>query len=372
MSIIVSKDNIGWVVDHEEFIKKVYCSVIYEHSSSCHRALSFNKHLFEILTPFLNNLEAKNASDKKSRRKRKYIALESQINSKEISVIKLALKELKNAQKESTFQATPSFEDLEKNNEEARKCASSYYSKIFQKDILYFNGGNNFYKPIIARIKEDNFLIPNNSVFFCSDINKLITSLPENSKFDFILMDPPWWNKYVRRRKKNQEAAGYKMMYNDEVCALPVAQWLRPGALVAVWCTNCERHIQDVVSRWFPKWGLHLVATWFWLKVTRSGEPVCQFSPPPGKQPYERILFGSVAGRTVPQPLDNQCIVSVPSSIHSHKPPLVEVIKPFLPAEPKCLELFARYLLPDWTSAGDQVLSLQNIKLYTDVEHDDL
>ena len=75
--------------------------------------------------------------------------------------------------------------------------------------------------------------------------------------------------------------------------------------------------------------------------------------------------------------------------MHSHKPPLtgdglfhvllnfvydrqfnnlffyfVEIIKDYLPYEPKCLELFARYLLPGWKSYGDQVITFQNTSLF--------
>ena len=43
-----------------------------------------------------------------------------------------------------------------------------------------------------------------------------------------------------------------------------------------------------------------LEATWYWVKVTRHGDLVTDFSP--GKQPYEVVLVGrrrgeSVAGR---------------------------------------------------------------------------
>lgn len=45
-----------------------------------------------------------------------------------------------------------------------------------------------------------------------------------------------------------------------------------------------------------------------------------------------------------------------------------EVMKPYLPLKPQCLELFARYMLPHWTSVGDQVLTLQNKKLFTQIQ----
>ena len=54
-------------------------------------------------------------------------------------------------------------------------------------------------------------------------------------------------------------------------------------------------------------------------------------------------------------------LFSVPSAIHSHKPPLDEILSDLglLKNRGKRLELFARYLMPNWTSFGNQVLKLQ-------------
>jgi hypothetical protein len=51
---------------------------------------------------------------------------------------------------------------------------------------------------------------------------------------------------------------------------------------------------------------------------------VCQFSEPPGKQPFEQIVFGYKSGgkRRQPLPEPDRVVISVPSAIHSHKPPL--------------------------------------------------
>lgn len=45
---------------------------------------------------------------------------------------------------------------------------------------------------------------------------------------------------------------------------------------------------------------------------------------------------------------------------------LIELLTPHIPTNdrPKCLELFARYLLPDFTSIGLEVLKLQNLNLF--------
>jgi hypothetical protein len=110
--------------------------------------------------------------------------------------------------KSNNLKHKPSQEDFEKNNETARKSSSTFFNEICQMDPDKFSGGNNSDRPILVNIKGNEYLIPNNSEFFCCDISRLINSIPATNKFDFILMDPPWWNKYVRRRKKHQESAG--------------------------------------------------------------------------------------------------------------------------------------------------------------------
>ena len=53
--------------------------------------------------------------------------------------------------------------------------------------------------------------------------------------------------------------------------SLPLVQ---EGCLVAMWVTNRERHRRFVEQELLPFWGLHIVATWHWLKVTPAGEAV--------------------------------------------------------------------------------------------------
>lgn len=49
----------------------------------------------------------------------------------------------------------------------------------------------------------------------------------------------------------------------------------------------------------------------------------------------------------------------------------LELLIPYLPSTPKCLELFARYLLPNWTSYGLETLKFQHQFLYENylIEH---
>lgn len=48
--------------------------------------------------------------------------------------------------------------------------------------------------------------------------------------------------------------------------------------------------------------------------------------------------------------------------------PLADLFKQLLPSTPKCLEIFARYLLPNFTSIGNEVLKMQNRKLFVNVD----
>jgi len=116
----------------------------------------------------------------------------------------------------------------------------------------------------------------------------------------------------------------------------------------------------------FRRWGLGLEATCYWLKVTRYGELVTPYSG--GKQPYEVLLVGrreGEGGASAIQVPEGLVIVSVPSGIHSHKPPLVRVLEKLVVEEEgktkeevvaglRKLEVFGRSLLPGWHTVGLQ------------------
>ncbi|KAL3278363.1 hypothetical protein HHI36_013692 [Cryptolaemus montrouzieri] len=154
------------------------------------------------------------------------------------------------------------------------------------------------------------------------------------------------------------------MMYNNDLKNLDLHSILSENGLVAVWCTNSIQHLNMLKNEIFPKWNVKFASKWYWLKVTQSGEVICSFSPPPGKQPFEQIIFGCRNSRKFRNPPNAKIVVSVPSALHSHKPPLSELLKLYLPNDPKCLEVFARYLLPNWTSYGNEVLKFQHESLY--------
>lgn len=110
------------------------------------------------------------------------------------------------------------------------------------------------------------------------------------------------------------------MMYNEDIASIPVANLLGPDCLVAVWCTNSPSNIDALKNTIFPQWGVTYISTWYWLKITVDYQPVTPFAAGLAKQPFERIIIGKIGNVQVPE---TKLIVSVPSALHSHKPPLL-------------------------------------------------
>ena len=208
------------------------------------------------------------------------------------------------------------------------------------------------------------FLIPESSTFLMSDIEDIGKLMNIGQKYDFIVIDPPWSNKSVKR------ARHYRSLSFSDIKTLPILQLASPGALVAVWITNKQKVIDFATKELFPFWSLELLGKWYWVKVTLNGEFVFNFHSY-HKRTYECFLIGYVKRSGSSNDFQSfhkfksfplhKIICSVPCKLHSRKPMLFDVLKDFLAEDPKCLELFARNLTPGWTCWGNEVLKYQNI-----------
>lgn len=367
MSILYTSDK-GWVISHYDYSKNLYRNVL---SQSGRVDLAYSDHIFNIMTPLMKDQEAQkvfetmyvesSCSQTVSKLiKRPFIEAEVDV---EIPFVQNAYQDLiREAKRLGYFNRVPSKGDLLENNAVARNFVNRFLEQ--EGDCTKcLEGGNTSDDSLIVLIDKKEYIIPPHSFFILSDINKCYQKL-KDKKYDFILLDPPWKNKFIRRKKRKCIKKGYEMMENDTISDIPINTLLSHSGLVGIWCTNSIRHMEDVKNLFFPKWGLEYVSTWFWVKVTSCGEAVCSFSNSSGKKPYERIIFGCRPKRNLRNPEEQRCILSVPSALHSHKPPLTDVLNEYLPENPQCLELFARYLLPGWTSVGNQVILLQSLMLF--------
>lgn len=332
MSIIFENET-GYLISHKQYFDKYYKNVEGWN-------FTLNEKIFHIVSPYKNKKSKNKVCDPKSK--------------SEIEQIFLTFIELLKAN--SHLVTNTSYDE----NRAALQMAEFCYHESGKALVQNSLGSNNG----VAKFKEIGkfcFLFPENCEFYSKDVSEMSVHL-QNRKFDFILLDPPWWNKYIRRKRK-KSSDGYKMMYNSELKDVPVEQLLKDNGIVVVWCTNSSQNLHELINVIFPKWKIQLVAQWYWVKITLNGEPICDFSEPPGKQPYEKIILGSRL--PLPHIKNGKLVVSVPSAIHSHKPPLIDLLRPYLQDKPTCLEIFARYLLPNFTSYGNEVLRLQHESLFT-------
>ncbi|XP_062849171.1 N(6)-adenine-specific methyltransferase METTL4 [Trichomycterus rosablanca] len=211
----------------------------------------------------------------------------------------------------------------------------------------------------------ERYFLPPRSRFLLSDFTRLQPLVQSGDKYDLIVLDPPWENKSVKRSSR------YSFLPSSCLKKLPVPTLSAAGCLVVMWVTNRSRHLKFVREELFPHWGVKLLGEWLWLKVTRKGDFVLPLDSP-HKKPYEVILLGRFCAKNDDPKRSEECeipnqrlIVSIPSALHSHKPSLSAVLKPYIRPNAKCLEMFARSLQTDWTSWGNEVIKFQHHSYFT-------
>ncbi|NXU47076.1 METL4 protein, partial [Turnix velox] len=219
----------------------------------------------------------------------------------------------------------------------------------------------------IVVLMGQKYLVPPESSFLLSDISCLQPLLNYKKKYDVIVIDPPWENKSIKRSNR------YSYLSSWQIKQIPVPALAAPNCLVVTWVTNRQKHLRFVKDELYPHWSVKTLAEWHWVKITRAGEFVFPLDSL-HKKPYEVLVLGRVQGDVkealrksedvLPIP-EHKLIVSIPCSLHSHKPPLAAVLAEFLKPDVECLELFARSLQPGWTSWGNEVLKFQHIDYFT-------
>ncbi|XP_054711394.1 N(6)-adenine-specific methyltransferase METTL4-like [Uloborus diversus] len=295
-------------------------------------------------------------TNKSKKRKKGYFAELQQVDSIVNKATLFIVEAAKSLNHLDETEITP-FEWLENNSNAVIAGKEALESSVSSSSILKYENVND--TAVIKSTENEQYVLPAHSTFYLCDIKELHL---RDKCFDLIVLDPPWENKSVRRKR------GYSVMPCDALQHLSLNEICNENCLIVVWVTNNKKQIAFVQNELFPKWHVSFHVIWHWSKITQKGQSIHPIESH-HKKPYENILIGRVndgASSTVAfKELENhKVIVSVPSSIHSQKPPLIEILQPYTPENPKCLELFARYLLPGWTSVGNEVVKLQNLRLF--------
>ncbi|NWZ69426.1 METL4 protein, partial [Acrocephalus arundinaceus] len=251
-------------------------------------------------------------------------------------------------------------------------CVLKEETSSAEQDLLscVMENSSNCAKMIV--LMGQKYLVPPKSSFLLSDISCLQPLLNYKKKYDVIVIDPPWENKSVKRSNR------YSHLSSWQIKQIPVPALAAPNCLVVTWVTNRQKHLRFVKDELYPHWSVKTLAEWHWVKITTAGEFVLPLDSL-HKKPYEVLVLGRVQGDVkealrksegvLPIP-EHQLIVSIPCSLHSHKPPLAAVLAEFIKPDVECLELFARNLQPGWTSWGNEVLKFQHIDYFTPLQNE--
>ncbi|XP_074549063.1 N(6)-adenine-specific methyltransferase METTL4 [Halichoeres trimaculatus] len=406
----VCSNKLGWVVDACSLIDRWYSPCVrFKDSQKSHVKCRFKKQYFRILKSYYNvradaavdggNIETLQETSKLSKkRKRKH----NELNQGELDSQAFHEK-IRSAIMEGTKSLVDSARSLGHLNGEtdpvkeplpshecglAALCEMAKELPLVDEDeeeeqgervqSLVAEDGCTSHLDLFSRVTEnredcatvvtlmgEDYVIPAQTAFLLSDFTRIEPLVHYGSRFGLIVIDPPWENKSVKRSRR------YTSLPSTQLKRLPIPQLASSNSLVVTWVTNRPSHLRFVRDELYPHWGVEVVAEWFWVKVTTSGQFVFPLDSH-HKKPYEVLVLGryrSPADEATgwsPVPVeDHRLIVSVPSALHSQKPSLSEVLKPYIEPQTKCLELFARNLQPGWTSWGNEVLKFQHSSYFT-------
>lgn len=293
------------------------------------------------------------------------------------------------------------------NNSSARRLASKVHNVTsgiasLRDGLIRSNTSNKVIK--FSHVFQE-YLIPSMSSFYIGDareglkkILSIMLKYQDGLKFEknfLIVIDPPWDGNKSVKRKKNYSTQSY-----DEI--IEVCQTLatiishietvehdqnsrKIRFFVHIWCTEKTRSF--VLDKMLPCLGVKCISSLLWHKVTRYGESVKL------RGSKEYLIVASSQEEKSDIQL-TKLILSIPSSIHSHKPPLIsnlidaegtsstrEIISsspsssfwntcsPLTHDEyPKCLrgiEIYSRYLRSGFISIGLECIRLQCKDLFT-------
>lgn len=213
--------------------------------------------------------------------------------------------------------------DIEIDKKENIKLMNEFYG--ITNEFGIFHGQNNLSHGVVTEINSEEYLIPPKCRFFNKPVDKIQDYLDVDEKFDYIVIDPPFRCKYIKRLKKTCPEKSYPMMTNEDILKIPIQNHIHKNSLVVIWCTNSDTHEKFIRDDIMNAWHLKLIGTWKWVKIDKCGDTFCPFNG--SKKPYEKIFIATHSDSDKTNLEQDQLIFSQPSSIHSHKPPLLGINK---------------------------------------------
>ncbi|XP_018016851.1 N(6)-adenine-specific methyltransferase METTL4 [Hyalella azteca] len=244
---------------------------------------------------------------KNRKRKRKHVSQLDDELSQEAASVMARFQDMANLPEyRRIFEFTPSSSDFRQNNKSAREAASRVLDCTGAAEghkELGAHGSNEAREVATVAHDGSSFLLPPRCSYWQADVRTMTRVLPRHQRYKVVVMDPPWWNKHVKRAKKSRgHHHGYDMMSVSDLLDLPLRSILQPDSVVLVWATNNRACLKQFTQQIESQWNLTIHDTLFWMKVTQGGCPVT--SPDEGchgKLPYERLIVATSFQRLPPE-----------------------------------------------------------------------
>lgn len=220
------------------------------------------------------------------------------------------------------FNTLTNSSDIDEIKQQNIKFMNEFHS--ISNNFNEFHGQNDHGYGHITKLNNQEYLIPPTCRFFNKPVDKISEFLNDSEKFDFIVIDPPFRCRYIKRLKRTCHSKSYQMMDNQDVLNIPIQNHTHKKSIVVIWCTNSDGHEEFVRTDVMKTWNLKLVAAWKWVKIDGNGDTFCPLSDAvDGKKPYEKIFVATHEDNDEDVELKKDLMIfSQPSSVHSHKPPL--------------------------------------------------
>jgi N6-adenosine-specific RNA methylase IME4 len=171
---------------------------------------------------------------------------------------------------------------------------------------------------------------------------------PPVGRYPVVYADPPWRYEDGTTSPNRFIENHYPTMALEDICALPVAEWAAPDAVLFLWATSPKLEEALQVMR---AWGFQYRSHAVWAKDTMGMGYLF-------RQQHELLLVGRRGAMPAPQPAARvSSLIHAPRREHSAKPDKVyDLIDAMYPSLRK-VELFARHQRGGlWTSWGNEDL----------------
>jgi len=176
-------------------------------------------------------------------------------------------------------------------------------------------------------------------VAYRMDIREFLLIAKET--YDVILADPPWKYDVEAPRESDRIGNYYEQMTTKELCNLPVQRIAVKNCYLFLWSPSPK--VSDAMEV-MKAWKFRYITQFVWNKEFMSfGHLV--------RQQHEVLLIGR-KGKPKPPAVKFRSVISERRTDHSRKPKKsYEIIDSMFP-DSKRIELFARYVYPNWHGVG--------------------